>query len=890
MSPARPNLPAPVRWLFALAAPPSELEYLLDDLAEELDARTHTHGRARATLWLTSQSIRSLGPLARARFRARGATRAQLRSGDPVLTQLRDDLRYSARTAARRPWLSLTIVATMVLGVGTTTAVFTVIDALLLRPLAFPAADQLVRLTSPVRDAPGAMVVSLPDLTDWQRQTSSISSLGLYTATTISAQVESDPERIDAVLAGTGFAETLRLRPALGRLFQPDEYLPTGPRVAVLTYPFWVSRFAGRRDVIGRSLIIGGQSVTIVGVLPKLGSAYPAGAYPSGNFDIWLPLVVADDSFYRDRLVLQLSGIARLRPSVTLEHVNAELTAFARRLAVDYPKTNTDRTIQAVALRDTIVGPVRPMLLLLGLAVAAVLLIACANLGSLLLAHSQSRVREFAVRAAIGGATARIARQLLVESLLLATIGGVVGIWLARSLVKGLVAVYPTQLPRADEIALDWRVLVVSLGATVLAGTLAGMPLARQVRRLDLARDLREAERGLGSRARRRLLDGLVVGQVATSVALLFAATLLMRTFLDMAAIKPGFEPRDVFTFNITSARSRSSSDEMRSAFYNALIDSLHAIPGVQDAAWGMFMPLAGGGWGDNFTRLGTSDAAPNLPSMQVKMVSPAYASTLRIPLLAGRALDRTDRVGSTDVAVVNAALAAAYYPGASPIGQRIIFQKRTLEIVGVIGDVRNRSLWTPAGPELYVPIEQWGWRDGTLFVRAAIEPHALEVRARAILHALDPAIPLVNVRALDERVKRSMAPERFRAILIGTLAALALLLSVLGIYGLVAWIVGRRTREIGIRMALGEAASHVQLRVLGAALRLGLVGVTIGAGLAYASARYLRAFVAGDVRAWDPITLIATMTLLVLVTGVAAWFPARRASKVDPLIAIRTE
>jgi predicted permease len=303
-----------------------------------------------------------------------------------------------------------------------------------------------------------------------------------------------------------------------------------------------------------------------------------------------------------------------------------------------------------------------------------------------------------------------------------------------------------------------------------------------------------------------------------------------------------------------------------------------------------MFMPLAGGGWGDNFTRVGTSDAAPNLPSMQVKFVSPTYTSTLRIPLLAGRSLDRTDRVGSPDVAVVNAALAATYYPGTSPVGQRIIFQKRTLEIVGVIGDVRNRSLWTPAGPELYVPIEQWGWRDGTLFVRGSIEPHALEMRARAILHALDPSIPLVTVHALDERVKRSMAPERFRAILIGTLAALALLLSVLGIYGLVAWIVGRRTREIGIRMALGEAASRIRLRVLGAAFRLGLVGVAIGAALAYASARYLRAFVAGDVHAWDPATLIATMTLLLLVTAVAAWIPARRASRVDPLIAIRTE
>ena len=888
----QPALPTPVRWLLSLVSPPGELAYLLDDLAEELDARSRTYGRARALLWLLSQSARSLGPLALARLHRHRATR-RLRepAGDPMLTQLRDDLRYSARVAARRPWLSLTIIATMVLGVGTTTAVFSVIDALLLRPLAFPAPEQLVRLTAPIRDAPTAMVVSLPDLTDWQRESTSIVSLGLYNAATVTAQVQAEPERLGAVLAGPGFGETLQLRPALGRLFAPDEYLESGPRTVILGNAFWRSRFAGRRDVIGRSLVFaGGESRTIVGVLPKLGSTYPASASPSGDFDIWLPLAVPEDSFLRDRYVLQLYGIARLRPGVTIERVNAELAAFARRLAVEYPKTNTGRTIQAIPLRDAIVGPVRPMLILLGLAVAAVLLIACANLGALLLAHSQSRVREFAVRAAIGGASNRIARQLLVESLMLAVIGGAAGVWLARSLVKGLVAVYPSQLPRSDEIALDWRVLLLSLGATVLAGVLAGMPLARQVRRLDLVRDLREAERGLGSRARRRLLDGLIIGQVATSVALLFAASLLMRTFMDMTAIKPGFDAHNVLTFNVATSRSRNSSDERRSIFYNSLIDSLRAIPGVQDVGWGMFTPLAGGGWGDSFARVGSSDAAPNLPSMQVKMVSPAYASTLRIPLLAGRPLDRTDRPGSPDVALVNAALATTYYPGTSPVGKRIVFQKRTLEIVGVVGDVRNQSLWTPAGPEIYVPIDQWGWRDGALFVRTVTEPRAIEARVRSIVRAMDPSIPLVNVRALDERVKRSMAPERFRAILIGTLAALALLLSVLGIYGLVAWVVGRRTREIGIRMALGEAGSRVRLHILGDAIRLGLAGVATGAVLAYASAKYLRAFVAGDVHAWDPMTLLATMTVLVLVTAAAAWFPARRASRVDPLIAIRAE
>ena len=884
------TLPALVRALLELVTPPAELPYLLDDLSEEFETRSRTTTHPRATVWLYSQTIRSLGPLALARLRARRADRATLTSGDPMLTQLRDDLRYALRVAARRPWLSLTIIATMILGVGTTTAVFSIVDALLLRPLSFPASEQLVRLTSPVPDAPSAMVVSVPDVTDLQRTSRSIASLGLYDARTVAGQVGLEPERLSAVLAGHAFGETLGLRPALGRLFQPDEYLETGPSPVILTHAFWASHFAGHRDVIGQSMTISGKPRTIVGVLPPLESAYPAGVYPSGDFDIWLPLVIPASSFLNDRDAMQLSAIARLRPGVTLERENTELAAFARRLAVEYPRTNTNRTLQAVPLRDTIVGPIRPMLLLLAAAVGAVMLIACANLGGLLLAHSQSRVREFAVRSAMGAASSRIARQLLVESLALATIGGVGGIWLATVLVKGLVAVYPTQLPRANEIGLDVRVLLVALGATLVAGWLAGMPLARQVRRLDLARDLREIERGLGSRRRRHLLDGLVVGQVATSVALLFAAGVLMRTFLDMTAINPGFDARNVLTFDIAISPQRYPTPEQQSAFYDALFDSLRTTPGVQDVGWGMFTPLAGGGWGDTFAREGTSDAAPNLPSMQVKMVSPAYASALRIPLLAGRSLERTDRTGTPDVALVNAALAARYYAGMSAVGKRITFQKRTLEIVGVIADVRSQTLWTPPSPELYVPIEQWGWRGGTVFLRTTAELHSAEASVRKIVRALDPLIPALSVRPFDERVRHSMAPERFRAILVGTLASLALLLSVLGIYGLVAWVVGRRTREIGIRMALGEAGARVRLHVLADALRLGALGIILGAVLAYASAHYLRAFVAGSVRARDPLMLAATMLTLLLVTAAAAWLPARRASRVDPLLAIRAE
>ena len=879
------RLPLVCRWLLARVAPPADRDFLADDLDEEFANRVGTTGRTRAAAWALSQTLRSLGPLAATRLRHRRNALLHVSPGDPMLTQLRDDLRYSLRVAVRRPWLSLTIVATMMLGVGTTTAVFSVIDALLLRPLSFPASEQLIRLSSPVPDAPTALVASLPDLTDWQAETRSITSLGFYDATAVTAQIGTEPERLGAVLAGPGFGETLRIRPALGRLFLTDEYLETGPKVAVLTHAFWLSRYAGARDVIGRAITVNGRPRTIVGVLPAIETAFPP-----GDLDVWLPLVVTEASNLQNRFSLRLSAIARLRPDVTRERANAELATFAKRLAVAYPATNTGRTLHATPLRDSIVGPVRSMLVLLGAAVGAVLLIACANLGSLLLAHSQSRVREFAVRAALGGAANRIARQLLVESLVLAAIGGVGGIWLARVLVEGLLAVYPTRLPRATEIALDWRMVLIALGVTAVAGLLAGLPLARQVRRLNLVKDLREGERGLGSRSRRRLLDGLVVGQLAMSVALVSAAGVLLRTFTDMTAVKPGFEAQRVLTFPLSISPVRYSAPERQTGFYDAFFDSLRTVPGVQSVSWGMFTPLAGGGWGDSFARIGTADVAPNLPSMQLKMVSPEYASTLHIPLVAGRHFASTDRTGAPDVGIVNAALAAKYYPGESPLGKRITFQNRTLEIVGVIGDVRSRSLWVPPTPELYVPIEQWGWRDGTIFVRTTTASQDVEARVRAVVRALDPSIPTLTIVPLDERVRRTMAPERFRAILVGTLAVLALLLSLLGIYGLVAWVVGRRTREIGIRMALGEAASRVQLRVLSHAMRLGALGVTLGALLAFASARYLQAFVAGDVRARDPVTMLATMALFLLVTAAAAWIPARRASRVDPLLAIRAD
>jgi putative ABC transport system permease protein len=872
------QLPAFARWLLTVAAPPAERGYVLDDLGEEFDSRVAANGRTRATAWMISQTVRSLGPLAVTRFHARRAHSVPVSQGDPVLTQLRDDLRFSLRVALRRPWLSLTIIATMVLGIGTTTAVFSIIDALLLRPLSFPAPEQLVRLASPV-------VVNHADITDLREETRSLSSIGLFGATTAVLQTDAGPERVGVVQAGSGFGETLKLRPVLGRLFAPDEYLTTGPSPVILTHPFWVSHFNGDTSVVGRTMTISGRPRTVVGVLPVVESQYP-----TGEFDIWLPLVIPDTSYLRARGPLQLSAIARLRDGVPLEQANVQLAAFARRLATEYPKTNTDRTMQATPLRDTIVGPVRPMLVLLGTAVAAVLLIACANLGSLLLAHSQSRIREFAVRAAIGGAASRIGRQLLVESLMLAVIGGAVGIWFARVLVTGLVAVYPTRLPRADEITIDWRVALVALGATLAAGLLAGLPLARQVRRLDLVRDLRDGERGLGSRGRRRLLDGLVVGQVAMSVALLFAAGILLHTFVDMTTIRPGFDARNVLTFTVAPSPVRYDTPERESALYDALFDSLRTIPGVRDVGWGMFAPFAPGGWGDSFVREGSADAPPSLPSMQVKMVSPGYASTLRIPLIAGRSIARTDRRNAPGIGVVNAALAAAYYPGTSPVGKRITFQQRSLEIVGVIDDTRNQSLWTPPGPELYVPIEQWGWRGGTMFVRTSTEPRASEARVRAIVRSLDASMPVLNVGTLDERLKRSMAPERFRAILVGTLATLALLLAVLGIYGLVTWVVGRRTREIGIRMALGEAAGHVRLRVLRDAIGLAALGVSGGGALALASTRYLEGFVTGPVRPRDPLTLLATMSALLAFTAAAAWIPARRASRVDPLTAIRAE
>jgi putative ABC transport system permease protein len=801
-------------------------------------------------------------------------------------TQLRDDLRFALRVSFKRPMLSLVVIATIALGVGATTAVFSIVNALLLRPLAFPHAEQLVQLSSPISEAPRTFVVNYEDVTDLSRENRSFSSLAFYMLYATSVQLgNTEPERVATVQTGTGFGETLQIRPVLGRFFEPNEHLVTGPRAVMISHEFWTTRFHADQSVIGKSILLASQPHTIVGVLPPARSEFP-----SGDYQLWTPLIIPERSYLRNRYSRQLSTVARLRPSTTLPQASAELTAFARRLARDYPQSNANRTIVATPLRETIVGPVRPMLILLGGAVAAVLLIACANLGSLLLAHSQTRVREFAVRAAIGGAASRITRQLLTETVLLACVGGAAGVWLARQLVAGLVGVYPDRLPRAAEIGLDWRVLLVALGASLLAGLLAAVPVIRQIRRIDLVRDLRDGMRGGGSRSRRRVLNGLVVGQLAASVGLLFGAGVLLRTFIELTTINPGFDAKNTLTFGLAISQFRYPEREREAQFYDALLDSLGTIPGVRSVAWSMFAPLDGNMWGDWFSREGSADVAPNLPLADIHPISSDFPATLHIPLLAGRTLSRSDRAGAPNVALVNAALGAQYYAGTSAVGRRITLDGHRVEIVGVLGDVRDKSLWAAATPAIYVPASQWANPTGVVYVRTDGPPNAIEPQVRAIVRALDPTIPLYDISTLEQRLERSMAPERFRAVLIGTLAALALLLSILGIYGLVAYIVGGRTREIGIRMALGEGTRHVQRRILGDACRLGLVGTSIGVVLSLGAAHWLRAFAIGEVRPRDPWTLVATSLVLLAATIAAAWIPARRASRVDPLVAIRND
>lgn len=872
-------IPWPLR-LAVRAVPREAREEVLRELLEQHADVRRSRGAAAAWRWAWRQV-----PIV-------WSDRRRLRAG-PASGGWSGELAASLRGIRRRPGLAVTVVATIAVSVGAIAAIASIIDAVLLRPIPLPQPDQLVWVSS-YDQAPGAEPLDRRDATngyanpmdvvDWAARQRRLAAMAPFETTDVTLEVADRPVRAHAALVGAGFTGVIRSQPLYGRLFNETDEVPV-PRTAVLSYPFWRSVFGGDPSVVGRTITMSGRPVQVIGVLPDLGLRFP-----ERDTDLWVPLPPLPAGFANRGGVWQ-RVVGRLAADASLIDAERDMERVARELAVEHPKTNADRHIAVVPLRDALVGDSAEMLWLLGGAVALVLLIGCANVGHLLLVSAQARRREFAVRAALGAAPRRIARLLTAESLWLAIAGGAAGLIIGSVLLRAFVLLYPEPLPAVGDIALSRTAVIASLLAVAVSALLAVAPSIAQTRSRHLQQSLRGGERGSTDGSQRRLRSALVITQVALSATLLACGGLLLRTYLTMQRVDPGFAPGtdSTLTFNLSLNEQRYPTLENEVRFYDALIDTLQARPGVAAVGTTTLLPLSPGEFGDGFFRVGYNDAAPDIPIARLQNVTPGYFDAIGLRLTRGRLIGAGDTAGAPRVVVVNEALERRYFPDGA-IGHRIIFRGVEREVVGVVADKHHRSLRDTPRPEMFYPRTQI--TNPRLFAWVAMRTTGDAMRllpdVRAAVAALDPTVAVDDAQLMSTRVNRALAPDRFRAALITSLAVVALLLAALGLYGLIAQAVARDTRDIAIRMALGAGQNRAVGRVLRGVAALSAAGLIAGLVAAWLARGWLESFLFG-VTPEDPLTIAAVAGLLMLVSVAAALGPALRASRIDPARELRS-
>ncbi len=799
-----------------------------------------------------------------------------------MLQGLVTDLRYAGRMSRRVPVVTISVTLVIALGIAASTAIFSVMDGVFLRPLPFPSPDRLVRFSTTVANLGSVPEVNYLDARDWQAASTRFEAIGLYEVEPGTVRVGEDAPPFSAtlMLATAEVIPILGIRPFVGRTLLSDEYRFGAPPSVMLGYAFWKTHFAGDPSAVGRTMQLGAERHTIVGVLPP-----EAARFPAGGADVWTALAFPPASFLNQRGSIALSAIGRLRGDATIAGARNETSAIAARLATTYPATNRDRTVGLDGLQDAMVGPIRPMMLLLALSVAMLLAVACANIANLLLAQAHARTLEFGIRGAVGASPGRLARQLWTESLVLFAVAGVLGAGLAYPLALWLVSRYPDTVPLAADVALDGRALAVAAASTLAAALLAGFPRARRLRDTRLGVDLRgDARTGL-TRGHRRMTSVLVATQIAVSIVLLFGGLLLLRTFINLTSTTPGFDS-SVITIRASIPPLPDGDAEKVVALQDRLRDAAGSLPGVTAAAHAMFIPFTPGSWGDGYRRAGTADAAPRGPMAHFFMASPEYLAVMRIPVLRGRGLSAADRAGAPPVLLVSETFAKVAFPGQDAVGRRIEWNDGTWEIVGVTGDIRHAALSDPLDADVYVPRRQVV-RDNTWLLLQSSRPAAAvlaELRER--VKSINPDVALTDAATMEARLAESAAPERFRAIVTGTLAALTLLLAVVGLHGVVSYAVAQRTREIGVRLALGQRPGAVVGVVMGDTLRTVAGGAVPGVLAAFYAGRWLSSVVM--VNADQTAALTGVVVILVAAALAAAAGPAWRASHLDPLVALR--
>jgi predicted permease len=814
------------------------------------------------------------------------------------------DLRWAVRALAKSPGFTLAAVATLALGIGANTAIFSLVDGILLRPLEFREPERLVavwgRFRSPDLDT---NPLSVPELEDLRRQAGgTLESITGFSPTSANLTGVDQPERIQAMVVTTNFFDVLGASPARGRTFAAEDDAGGIGTAAVITDGLWRRRFGGAPDVIGRNMRLDDDDFTVIGVMPR-GFGQPGDTGPS-PVEIWVPSNFRIPQLpFEQRSARFVAVIARLAPGVSRSQAQARLAGIADRVRLQNPDQYAPRagwSLRLLPLFDQVVGNVRPALFVLLGAVGLVLLIGCANVANLSLARSAEREREIAVRAALGAGRLRVVRLLLTESLVLALLGGGLGVLLAVWGSDLLVSLTATNLPRVGEIGIDLRVLAFTLALTVLTGIAFGLIPALQMSRGDLQPALKDATRGAtAGRARGRTRAFLVVAEIALALVLLVGAGLLLESFRRLLAVDPGFEPEGLLTAQVSlpvpnqPERGKYYSDEMQRTFYRQVLAELSASPGVRAAGLSSNLPLSGGSNLGAF-RIEGRPVPPGEPPplAEFRAVSPGYFRLMEIPVLAGRELDEKDRSDAPFVAVVNRALARRFWPGEDPVGRRIRIGPDgavELTIVGVVGDVRQLRLESEPEPELYFPYEQAPSGTLTLVVRADRSPENLAPTMRAAVRAVEREQPVYNVLTMRQLLGRAVAPRRISMLLLNAFAVLALGLAAVGIYGVMAYGVAQRRREIGVRMALGAHRADVLRLVVGQGMALALAGVGVGLVAAFGLTRVLASLLYGVSRT-DPRVFFGLSALLVAVALVACWLPARRASGLDPLAALRTE
>ncbi|MEY2519124.1 MAG: hypothetical protein QOF24_883 [Verrucomicrobiota bacterium] len=791
---------------------------------------------------------------------------------------------------AKSPAFSLIAILTLGLAIGANSAIFSVVNAVLLRPLPYPHSEQLVRVFGKqpqLELAPN----SPANFLEWKEENQVFDRIGTYIGQGFNLLGGDKPERVIGARASADLLQLLGVQPALGRLFTNDEDQEGRGQVVILSHEFWRSRFGGDPNTVRQTITMNDRPYTVIGVMP-------AGfAFPGTRTQVLVPVAFsAAERKTRDTNFIDV--IARLKPGVSIEQARANMNAVARSQAERYPKTNTGIGVTLVSLQEHIVGDVRPMLVVLLGAVGFVLLIASANVANLLLARAAARQREMAIRGALGASRSRIVRLLLTESVLLAVVGGAVGLLLAIWSLDLLVSLKPANLPRLAEIGVNRTVFLFTLAVSVLTGLVFGVVPALQVSKMDLNEGLKESSRG-GSDAprRQRMRALLVISEVALSLVLLVRAGLMIRSFSRLLAVDPGFKADHVLTAFVSLPVSKYSKREEQTAFFDHLLERLRNVPGVSAAGVVTDIPLYGGS-STGFDVEGHPEAAPGTrPMTDYRLINSDYFSAMGMKLVRGRAFSRYDNETGPGVVIINETMAARYFAGEDPIGRHLDLSgnpKDLREIVGVVGDVRSYGLDAEVKPEVYVPFLQSApdYLSGvvsamTIVVRSAVEPTALATALREQVQALDKDQPVSQIRTMEWYLADSMAQRRFNMFLLGAFAGLALVLAAVGIYGVIAYTVTQRTHEMGIRIALGAKGGDILRLVFGNAMATTLTGIALGLGAAFALTRLLRSLLY-QVSPTDPVVFAAIPLLLLSVAVIATYLPARRAMKVDPITALR--